>query len=143
MGNLNEKIKHNGCGICCETIYLLERFCELRNLKGYIFDKIKEMSREEFVYESHEHHLLTFKKYGAKDCTNYECHAPYVFRALLKEEKINDDTFSQIKEINDHKYYLGQKLGGEADWNEVILDWVNNGFAEKFRKEHPNSDIKK
>ena len=111
MGNLDEKIKHNGCGICCETIYLLERFCDLRNLKDYIFDKIEEMSKDEFMHKSPEHHLLTFKKYGAKDCTNYECHAPYVLGALLKEEEINDDTFSQIREINDHRYYMGRKSG--------------------------------
>src|SRR3989338_3535234 len=140
MGNLDEKIKHNGCGICCETIYLLERFCDLRNLKDYIFDKIEEMSKDEFMHKSPEHHILTFKKYGAKDCTNYECHAPYVLGALLKEEEINDDTFSQIREINDHRYYMGRKSGREAEWNEVVLDWVNSGFAEKFRKEHRSEE---
>ncbi len=142
MENLHEKIRHNGCGRCCETIYLLERFCDLRNLKDYIFDKIEERSKKEFVHESYEHHVSTFGKYGAKDCTNHKCHAPYVLHALIEEEGIGEDIFAQIKEINDHKYYLGQKLGREADWNEVILDWINNGFAEKFRREHLNSSIK-
>ena len=140
MENLDEKIKHNGCGRCCEAKYLLKKFCEWKYLEEYIFDKIEERSKEEFVHERPEHHMLTFKKYGAKDCTNYECHTPYVMRALLEEEKINYDTFAQIKEMNDHKYYMGQKLSREIredEWNAVALDFINNGFAEKFRKEHP------
>ncbi len=138
MENLQEKIQHEGCGICCETIYLLERLCKWRELKDFIFKKIEERSQKEFVREGEVEHKETFKRYGAKDCTKFDCHAPYVLRALIEEEKINDDYFEQIKAINDHRYYLGQKLGREVEWNEVAIDWVNNGFAKKFREEYCN-----
>ena len=141
MESLQERIQHEGCGRRCETVYLLEKFCELRHIQDMIFSKIEERSREEFVHENEENHAATFKKYGPKDCTNYNCHAPYVMKALIEEEKISDDCFEQIKEMNDHKYYLGINLWREIredEWNFVALDFIKNGFAAKFREKRNN-----
>ncbi len=137
MEGLREKIQHEGCGKRCETVYLLEKVCEWRHLQEIIFNKISERSKEEFVHESEAEHAVTFKKYGPKDCTNYNCHAPDVMKTLIEEEKISDDYFEQIKEMNDHKYYLGINLGreiNEAEWDFVALDFIKNGFAAKFRE---------
>jgi hypothetical protein len=137
MTNLQQKIRCNGCGKVCETVYLLERLCEFRNVEEYIFNKIDDRSKKEFVVEDESRHKENFRKYGSiKDCTNYNCLAPYVLRAFIEEEHLSDDVFEQIKEMNDHKYYMGQKFNREFSWNEVVEDWVKNGYAFKFRKEY-------
>ena len=39
----------------------------------------------------------------------------------------------QLEEIEEHRYYLGQKFGRPVSDDEVIHDWMDSGHSERFR----------
>lgn len=40
----------------------------------------------------------------------------------------------QLKELDEHKYYLGERLNKEPSIEETVYDWIRSGHAERFRQ---------
>ena len=39
----------------------------------------------------------------------------------------------QTKEIEEHKYFLSERLDRDVGWDYAISDWVRSGHAKRFR----------
>jgi hypothetical protein len=40
----------------------------------------------------------------------------------------------QLKEIDEHKYYLSQRAGYDVGYEATIDDWIISGHAERFNQ---------
>lgn len=47
-------------------------------------------------------------------------------------KSINHYIELQIKEINEHKWYLSERKGYDIGEQEAITDWIRQGHAERF-----------
>ena len=47
---------------------------------------------------------------------------------------VKEHNQTQIEHVMYHKYYMSEKMGHEVSFDIAILDWINNGYAQMYRK---------
>ncbi|MFC1684015.1 hypothetical protein ACFL0R_00885 [Pseudomonadota bacterium] len=51
---------------------------------------------------------------------------------LTEQQQFVIRLFFQRREVDEHKYYLSERLGYDVGLNNSAADWVNSGQAERF-----------
>ena len=54
---------------------------------------------------------------------------------LTEQQRFVVRLFFQLKELEEHKYYLSERLGFDVGFNDSVMDWVNSGQAERFARD--------
>lgn len=54
---------------------------------------------------------------------------------LTEQQQYIIRVFFQRKEVEEHRYYLSERLGFDVGLNNSATDWVNSGQAERFARD--------
>jgi hypothetical protein len=46
----------------------------------------------------------------------------------------------QMLELEEHKYYLSEKMGYDIGENETIFNWIDSGHAQRFNEAYSNHE---
>ncbi len=59
---------------------------------------------------------------------------------LTEQQRFVIRLFFQLKEVEEHKYYLSERLGFDVGLNKSAMDWVNSGQAERFARDFSSNE---
>ena len=65
-----------------------------------------------------------------------DCNHEYCFLRFYVESSQNDPThhriLMQLKCIEKFKWFLGEELDHDLDWEDAMIKWVERGYAKRF-----------